>query len=781
MKIIPIVFLLILCSVDLFGGIITGTIRDRESGEPISLASIQTENGGQAMPCNELGQYRLVLKPGKYRLKFSHIAHNSEWIDVFVADSKITLDVALLPAIMELKPIRVYDRRYDPAQRIIVEAIRHKEEILSQLQNYKCDAYTREVLHEQKKDSLSIIKGIVESQLVCFWEQPNKYKETIIARRQTANIDSRINLVSVEQIPNFNMNRIPFYQYSIVSPTAKDALKYYNYYLLDTIFIDDRCIFRLEFEPKNNTDPLAYGTVDIADSTFAVAGIEGGLSKAVYLPNFEDFHYSQRFSELQNVFMMPTEIKMTYKFSESFPVERTFIIDQITALHNYAFDTIITRESFDYVLEVAENADDIDSTAWNAGQLIPLTPLEKQGYRRIDSLESIPASLYKQIFKGISFLYLQAMGNYDLFHYNRVEGAYIGYGKYFIKPIPRLDLDIKTGYTFARENWQYHYGAYYLLQDKLKLNAGICYRDEIMRRLSILSSTDYNPTLFSLFWKIDMPNYYCEKGFEIFLGLTLLKKNRIYLIYQDYLQSSEIKNTDYSLFYKEKEFRPNPVITDGKLRSLRIRMEYDSRDRIKIKGNDFLLQPLLSTQFEGEIEIASPRLIDNDFNFVRYYLNFRRTGHTPLPGVTTTEIFIGGSNKELPPQRYYTVGFSYKLIKGMEFGTISGDDFFSGNLAAVLYISHNFGSWLFKKSGVPLVKNIPLSLSLYGGAFWTDFVNHKTQPGDNLLRTAPEVYSEIGFSIGRIPPLYIFSHNFTWQLSNYDTRRFSYRISFDFY
>lgn len=773
MRIILIVLLLVLCSQIVLGAAITGTVFDSESGEPIPHVTVRVEGTGRSMLANEQGQYRLLLDPGVYSLRFSHVAHFSDYLKVEVGDSSLALDVTLRPATIELPGIRVYDRDYDAAQRIIVEAIRHKQEILALLRSYRCQAYVKSVMRDTDKDDSVNILGIVESQIEYLWEPPDKYKDVIIARRQTSNINADINLIPIENIPDFNRDRIKFDRYSIISPTATDALKYYNYYFLDTIFVDGKMVFRLEVEPKNETDPLVVGTIDIADSTFNIVGVEAGLSAGVYLPLVKDFRYSQRFAEFEDGFWMPIEIHvdMTVNF-----VGKRFSIDYVFALSDYTFDYIMPVGTFDYALEIAKDADDVDSVTWNARQMILLTSEEQRGYKRIDSLVNAPKPLYKRALSGLGSLYLSTFNN-DFFRFNRVEGAYLGIGRYWWDHLPRIEMEIKTGYAFSRKHWQHHYWAKYHLMDRQRLYASIGYFDRIKHRPVILSPPGFNPAYWNLLLKTDPLDYYREKGVAVTVGSLLMGKTRAWLIYRDYRQSSEINNTEYSFFERHKEYRSNPGIVDGKLRSFSTKLTYDSRGRVREKGREAIFNSQLYTRLEIGAEVASPDLVDNDFDFVRYHARLKRTGGSPLPGLTTVEVFVGGSDRALPPQKYFTVDFFYRFVgEGMVFRTV-GENNFAGSRVAALYLANDFGRWLFRKSRLPLIKRIPLSVTIYGGAFWTDFRGHPAQPGDAEIKTASKAYTEIGFGIGRIPPLSL-RLTFTWQLSDYDTNHFTTGLGF---
>ena len=85
------------------------------------------------------------------------------------------------------------------------------------------------------------------------------------------------------------------------------------------------------------------------------------------------------------------------------------------------------------------------------------------------------------------------------------------------------------------------------------------------------------------------------------------------------------------------------------------------------------------------------------------------------------------------------------------------------------------------KSRIPLIKDIPLGLSLFWGAMWTDFEGHTTGMSETHdFQVAFKPYTELGFGIGGILPFQI-RLDFTWQLSDYgDANRFSFGISSGF-
>jgi hypothetical protein len=199
-------------------------------------------------------------------------------------------------------------------------------------------------------------------------------------------------------------------------------------------------------------------------------------------------------------------------------------------------------------------------------------------------------------------------------------------------------------------------------------------------------------------------------------------------------------------------------------------------------GQAFYLQTLTRTRVTFDVEAAAPGLIANDFNFRRYTLLIDRQQRTLNLGLTTI-VFDGGiATGRVPPQRYLVVDYGMNALtyQGSGFNTMHQTSY-AGTRAAMIAVRHDFDRLLFAKSGIPLVRDLPLTLSVHGGMFWTDFANHESDPGDALLHTAPTPYSEIGFGLGNLTPFLSpvnIAAYFTWQLSSYPTSRFAFGLGF---
>ena len=298
---------------------ISGQIFDRETGEALPFATVQVIGTGKSTSANNDGRYRIVCNAGQQILKVSHIGYYSTIDTVEVTDKGAVRDIRLLKSIIVGQTQVVYDRQYDRAQEIIIEAIARKKEILERLGDYRYNSYTKMVIRDLGKEDSTKIMVITETQAQSFWERPDKYKEIIIARKQSANLAAADNLVSIGELLNFNKNRLDIGSYSVVSPVADDALGYYNYYLLDSTSIDNHKVYKLEAEPKNQADALVAGYVFIADSTFDVVDVDLGFNEGVRMPFVKNLHYRQRVAQFENQYWMPIELRFTADVEIKFP------------------------------------------------------------------------------------------------------------------------------------------------------------------------------------------------------------------------------------------------------------------------------------------------------------------------------------------------------------------------------------------------------------------------------------------------------------------------------
>jgi hypothetical protein len=758
--------------------IVTGVVKNATTGAPVRLAVVRVAGGVASTLSNDAGRYRIELPLGSARLEVRRIGFRPANVSVVVAAGGTTADVTLEPIAVGLARVLV-TAHDDAARRIIAAAIRRKQESRGLVHDYHYDGDVRLVVRDLTKpaDSASSIRTITQTRTSAYWEQPNHYQETIVARRQTGNIAPEQNLVGVGQIVNFSRDRVQIGRFELASPVADDALERYEYRLLDTLAVEGRRVFRLSLEPLSSGTAAFTGIIDVADSTFDVTGIDVGVNDAVRLGFARNVRYQQRFGAMGAGRWMPREIELSVDFV--LPIGGLNLrIQQTAELSGYRFNEGRRPAGLgEYRIVVADSADRADSAIWTRPGAIPLTEVEQGAFKRIDSIVHRPRTLRERITGG-AFTALALSLNPDFFHYNRVDGAYVGAGwTWFDPPSMRgTQPTAKLGYAQSSGLWQYRVGDRVRLSESRRTWVGATYYDETVNRTT-LTSPGYNPTLRALFSTIDPLDYYRSHGVVASMSTKLVDFVRFDAGYTDTRQTSLALAIDRPAFRRAggEPLRANPPIDDGHMRAVNAAVVFDSRPLASQGGRDIRLGSLEWTRFVVETELSPGGAIGSDFDYRRYSMRLDRRQQLFGFGVTSLVATAGYGTSGVPAQRYFGVdgGAQVLELQASPFSTLL-DTSFTAPRAAVLSVQHDFDRILFTRSHLPLVEDLPFTLSIRGSMFWTD---RDTPANGGIVVRAP--YQEAGVSIGNLTPFlapFNFSARFAWQLSNYPTSPFRFSI-----
>jgi hypothetical protein len=768
---------------------VIGTVRDTVSGRPLRLAVVRVAQTGATTLTDDAGGYRVSAPSGDLQIVVRRIAYEPAAVTVTATRALTRRDIYLRPIAIGLAPV-VVSARDEFAREVMRRAIARKHELFSKLHDYRYDAYLKGVLRDFAKpqELAESVLMITETRTSVYWEPPDHRQETILARRQSRNLDPKLNLLSAgaNEIANFTRPRIDVLQYSLVSPIADDAFDHYDYRVLDTLVVDGRRVFRLAIQPTSASSPLFVGVIDVADSTYDVMGIDVGANEAVRISFVDNVRYRQRLKDVGGRRWMPYEIRLSFQLHFAVPlpgVPERMPIEYVASLDNFRFDQGHRPPNVGEVQMVVQNrADRADSAIWAAPGAVPITPAERAAWTRIDSVERLPLAFSDRMLQGVVGA-ARLSTNADFFHFNRVDGPAVGAGRTWLN-IPGVVLRTKLDYATGSDTWQYRFGGRVRVVDARRLWLGGAVFDETANREALVSR-DYNPTYRALFFRLDPLDYYRQRGWNATLSTKLINFTRLSLKYTDVRQSSLSVVTDYSLFSTDRAQRPNPLITDGRLRSVLGTLTYDSRPLLEEDGQAFYLQTLTRTRVVLDMEAASPSLIPNDFDFRRYSLLLDRQQRTLSLGLTTIMAEGGIATGHVPPQRYFVVDFGMRTLtfQGSGFNTMR-ETSFAGTRAAMIALRHDFDRLLFAKSGIPLVRDLPITLSIHGGAFWTDFKNQPSISGDAIAHTGSAPYSELGFGLGNLTPFlspFNVAAYFTWNLSPYHTGQYhTNRFAFGF-
>ena len=704
---------------------------------------------------------------------------------------------------------------FDPDS-IVARAIARRRDQLAAMGALRYDAYVKVVARDLQAhhDPSRAILFLAETHSSAYWEPRHHYQETIDARRQTRGLGPPRSLVAVDEIVDVARGRVVLkgyrgpggggadrealgrvgsvHRYELLLPIEPDALDRYTFRLLDTMAVDGRRAYRFAVIPRSSTVPLFVGTMVVADSTYDLLAMDLGVNDAVRFGPVTRLRYAVRYADAGAGRWLPAEVRLTGEVRPKItagqlprevagvpvpglPEELAF--EQVAAFSGFQFDVgDRPRGLGEYRIVVRDSADHADGATWDAPGAVALTEAEREAWARSDSSERHPPALIR-IGRGLGAVG-ELASNPGYFHFNRVDGYYLGLAPTW-RLSPDLILDTKLGYALGSDVWQYRVGGQVRLSEEQRMFLGASYGDETVSRPALISGR-YNPTFRALLARVDPLDYYRERGLNVAFRTKLWNLTGLDLGYVDARQSSLDTLPGYSFHSLRYPARGNPPIAPGHLRAVSASVTWDSRQMVRSRAEDYRLSPMSWTRISGGVEAAAPSLIANDFSYRRYTLEIQHA--QPLLGWGTTTVSAAGgiATGFVPPQRYFTVDFGMDVlaVEGNGFRTVARTNYY-GTEAAVITVRHDFDRLLFTRSGLPLIRTLPFTLSVQAGLFWSAFVDHVPFAGDSALATAPTPYSEVGFWLGNLTPFlspFNFSASFAWQLSSYATRRFRFGI-----
>jgi hypothetical protein len=759
---------------------VRGVVRDTLSGNPVRRAVVRAAGGGSTLTDDD-GRYVLVVHSLAITLDARAIGYRPASVTFTAQGAAAQQDLWLRAFPVQLAAI-VTTEADDPARRIIRAAIARKHEIFARLHDYRYEGFVKLVVRNLKRspDSADAVLLITETRTSAYWEQPDHYQETILARRQSSNLNAERNLVSVGQIVNFNRERIEMGQYLLVSPIADDALDAYTYAILDTLNDHGRTIFRLAITPGTDAAPRFAGMIDIADSTFDVMGIDVGVNDMVRFSFIKNLRYRQRLNDMGTGHWMPEEIRFSGEVHIGGPLP-ALSFEHTAALGSFRFNEGNAPPTLsEYRIVVDDRADRPDSALWATTGAVPLTDTERAAWSRIDSLQRLPPSATQVMFRAFgTALFLS--GNPDFFSFNRVDGAYVGAGGTG-RGIPGWIFDGKLGYGFGSERWQYRAGVLARLSETQRLWVGASVHDVTQVRPTI-GFRSSRSSLDALFFRVDPRDYYRGRGFIVQAGTKLVDFTRLDIQYNDERQWSLPVVTDYALLARPGVARGNPPIAEGHLRSISGSVSFDSHPFMKQGSIDYRVGSVTWDRVVLGAEIAAPSLIPNDFDFGRYVLTVERRQRTFGIGLTTLTATGATSSGTLPPQRSFGVNINVDAL-GVSGGRVRSlaDSNLTAVRAATFTLRHDFDRLLLANSHLPLIRKLPFTVSVQGGLFWTDLAPPPLAPFDSASVPAPPQHitsATVGFRVGNLTPFlgpFNFSGVFSWRFSSYLPRRFQFGV-----
>ncbi|MDH5412660.1 MAG: DUF5686 and carboxypeptidase regulatory-like domain-containing protein, partial [Flavobacteriaceae bacterium] len=517
----------------------SGIIKDSKSKKALPFATIITNNGIGQITDTE-GKFAINSRNNITKLTVSYVGYKTQIIKIDKGDKYITI---LLEPFNESLTEVVLLAKENPALKIIRKTIQNKNKnnIQKALNSFKYTAYNKLIVTANPDsisgnlDSVFVIKNgerifkKVDSTNFEFKKQIEKHhlyitekisehkfqlgknkKETVLASRM-AGFQQPIYEFLALNIENFS-----FYDevYTLlgnnyVNPLAKNALKNYNYQILDTIVHKEHSSYMIYYKPKKVKETVGLeGVLYINFETYA---LEKGIAELKGILNVKAAQSFNYLSEYKIWFPYETQISLrkgknkenvalfggVVKFSESSPKNDSIVStkqkDPSDILYLISktkiFDAIVNEPikvlNSAAIIEIDENAPNRDEDFWNKYRTDSLTIRGVQAYQIIDSLsqkEGVEKKLNigRKIFQGYFPTTYFDFDLSKLINFNNYEGFRFGFG---VVTNPNFSKGFKfegyTTYGIKDHTVKYHLGAYIRLSKQNNTWIGTAYTDDL--------------------------------------------------------------------------------------------------------------------------------------------------------------------------------------------------------------------------------------------------------------------------------------------------------------
>ncbi len=732
-----------------------GRVLNAATGDALPSANVRILGTGRGTISNREGDYLIRVPEGRQQVVFSFIGFASDTLDMDFRGDRHH-EARLNPTVIPNPTIVVVGE--DLARNIVRRAIEAKETLREGLESYRFQAYTRRSI--SREDSIA---GIVESYTNGFWRRGEQLREQVRQTRATENLpELESELAGVFDIQDFSLDDLELVGNNYIGPLHRNALRWYDYTLEEVNLQDGLEIYRIAMEPRSKLVPLLRGTIDIADSSWALVGIDLVPAEAVVFPFIKDLqvHWRQDFRRQESGYWLPTDVRMDGGIRvELGPIKIPRIgFDQTSILYSYEVNAAIPDSLFERSVQIVElpEAATIDSTFWKQNEVLPLTGDEEYAYATLDSTKTLerqfaPPGFDLEAGDGqVSLIggrggdavgtLLSGLDSW----YNRVEGTHIGYRVDVDSIAGPVNLFARGGIGLSSDLWTWEVNLSSSLGRRRGIRFGFWYYDHIAESPDAGFYPTILNTITTLLAKDDYPDYYRSRGWRSELGLGRGTRPRLDLYFARERHRSLPIETNYSLFQRSQPSRLNPLAEEGELDRLgaRVRIgqpENEAAGVITARGIG-----LWAERGSGTVA-GEDRTWTRVDGVVSYALN-TVTGRFMFSPQLVLRLAGGWSEGGLPsqlrgsPETAMGIYGPLGTLRGARPRELAGDRY------VVLTAEHNFRNLPFLLLGLRGLSEKGLEVLIHGGIAraWRD------QPGADLAIPADRPYLEAGFGLGRV-------------------------------
>lgn len=498
--------ILLLPSAALSQTVVSGKVTDANSGDPIPFANVIFKGTSTGITTDFDGNYTLRTSARPDSLQASYIGYkpktkgirkgvtqviNFQLEELSTNLSEVTITAGENPAFQILQRVDENRKEHDK-RRLTAYEYEAYTKIEIDIDNMSEKFRKRKIVQKitQVLDSVDVIAGEDGKPILPLFisENVSKLYYRDNPRLKTEHIlKSKITGIGIEdgdmvtQLVGSSFQEYNFYQHwlnivgkDFISPIADGARLYYEYDLIDSVYINGIYCYRIDFSPKSPQDLAFTGIMWITKHEYALKQIDATVGRTANLNFIEKIKIQQELDPTGDGAWLPVKNRVLIDVSELTPNTAGMLAKFYTSNKNIVINQ--PKETSFYAQSIVLDDQayaNKDEEYWDSLRHEPLSSTEKSVYRMIDTLQNIP------VVKTYTDLILLAVNGYyevgkieigpvmSLGSINNLEGLRFQPGfrttEHFSK---KWMIGMGLGYGFKDEEFKYNLNVTRILSRK---------------------------------------------------------------------------------------------------------------------------------------------------------------------------------------------------------------------------------------------------------------------------------------------------------------------------
>lgn len=772
-----IIFLLFTISISFSQTKIRGIVIDAETGEDIPFASITFPETAEGCVSEFNGSFFLESYGKHNKLLVSCIGYVSDTVDI-KSNTYQEITVKLYSDNYGIEEVIVLAGE-NPANILLKKVLRHKKQNnMNKLKTYSYEQYTKmqvdinnfdtNIANEKfLKDFKSAFAGIDTSAATGKVYMPLIISETLSnfyykkTPRHRKEVIKAVNTAGIKNVTaskftgqmyvdfNFYKSYIKIMDKEFVSPIALSGLMVYDYYLIDSAFIDNSWCYHLTYKPKRKYEYTFKGDLWIADSTYALKSISARMSKTANLSFVSDFYVKKDYKKIKDNFFFPVKEKFFIDFNIS-KTTSGFFGRKLTSRKDVKLNPKFPKFFFSPTefkeIDVEDNATDFDTSYWNKNRYEKLSKKEENVFKMVDNITNQPT------FKKIeNFVYLIATG-YLKRKYIELGPYYKVYSKNAIEG-SRFRLGTRTSNNFSKKIELNSYLAYGVKDEKFKYGLGVKWK--INEAPWTLAQFNYSKDFVQL--GANLGDYGSDNIYSV------SGKNDKLLFIENYelgIEHDLTKSLTTTAFFSRKKISPTDSLTFKDEAGANINDILSSEITINAHFgiNEEYIEATFNRQsfgslypiIEAQYTYGFPNFLGSEYKYSKLTLGFKHYFSYAFFGKTKYYIEAGKIFGTVPypllklhegNMSYMYDKYSFNLMNYYEFAS---DEYIS------FFAEHHFNGLILNK--IPLIRRLKFREVIYAKGVWGSLSesNKRVLQLPKSLSDVRKPYLELGLGVENI-------------------------------